>query len=68
MKQEIQSKTLNTVNAAQYLGWSEGYLRKMRANDEGPVYVRVGGKRILYLITDLDDYLNSCRITTAEAA
>ncbi|MBU1056973.1 MAG: helix-turn-helix domain-containing protein [Proteobacteria bacterium] len=68
MKQEIKPKTLNTVNSARYLGMSEGYLRKMRAQDEGPVFIKIGGRRIMYLIADLDSYLNSCRVATAEAA
>lgn len=63
---KIKSQTLNTVKAAEYCGWSEAFMRKMRANDEGPAYIKVGGRRIMYLVKDLDSYLESCRVETAE--
>ncbi|MHB8790142.1 MAG: helix-turn-helix transcriptional regulator [Desulfobulbaceae bacterium] len=55
-------KALNTSLAAKYLGVSEGYLRKLRSLGEGPTYTKVGNKRVIYQIRDLDQYLDTCRV------
>ena len=61
-KKHIAPQALNTSQSALYLGVSEGFLRKLRAEEKGPVYTRIENKRINYLIKDLDFYLQSNRV------
>jgi len=67
MKQQIEAMSLNTVRAAQKIGVSEGFLRKLRSQDAGPTYTKMGA-RVMYLTSDLENYLRAGRVVTAEAA
>ena len=42
MKDSLKPLSCNTVQAAKYIGVSEGFLRKLRALDEGPAWIRIG--------------------------
>jgi hypothetical protein len=51
---------LRTPEAAAYIGFSEGFLRKARRLEtevEGPNYRRIGN-RVIYTIEDLDSWLD----------
>ena len=51
---------LNTADAASYIGFSEGYLRKARRSMTeiaGPKFLRIGN-RVIYLREDLDAWLD----------
>ena len=52
---------MNTSKAARYCGVSEGLLRKMRQNGDGPRYCKIGAK-VVYRKTDLDEYLDGCLV------
>lgn len=54
---------LDEKQAAPYIGVSASYLRQSRqrnATVEGPPWVKVG-RRVVYLVSDLDDYLQKHR-------
>lgn len=62
--------TLNEADAAEYLGISRSYLaaaRLRKPRTSGPPYVRQG-RRVTYLVTDLDAWLQRNRVTTAQAS
>ncbi len=43
---------LDRKQAAAYLGMSEPWLA--HAGEDGPPFVRIGGRRVYYLLSDLD--------------
>jgi len=54
------ARGLNTVAAAHYIGFSEGFLRKARRGRTkvaGPPYRRIGN-RVVYLREELDAFLD----------
>ena len=60
VENRINARGLNTSNAAQYIGFSESFLRKalMGITDvEGPNFKKIG-KRVVYLREDLDAFLD----------
>jgi Helix-turn-helix domain len=54
---------LSVDRAASYVGLSAAYLNKMRTQGGGPVFHKVG-VRVLYRISDLDDWLSDKRRTS----
>jgi hypothetical protein len=60
-----KQRALRTTPAADYLGISPSYLRKMRLygeddpQDPGPAYIRVSKYLVVYEIEALDAWLNS---------
>lgn len=59
---------LDTVNAAKYLGRSKKTLDCWRVNGTGPKFIKTGGARVFYFLTDLDEWLNGARVTSTAAA
>ena len=60
MNTEHPPRGLNTSSAAQYVGFSEGFLRKARCgktNIPGPKFRRIAG-RVIYFREDLDSWLD----------
>ena len=63
MKLHVETRSargLNTVAAAHYIGFSEGFLRKARRGKtkvSGPNYRRIGN-RVIYLREELDAFLD----------
>lgn len=60
---ELQPRGLSTGQAARYLGISVSYLNKSRCDPErypGPSFLRIG-RRILYLVSDLDSFIDHRR-------
>ena len=49
--------------AAQYVGLSRFTLEKYRSHGGGPTYIKLG-KRVVYLVSDLDQWLASRRRTS----
>lgn len=49
---------IDTTKAAEYLGVSEGFMRKMRANGNGPKFVKIG-KSIRYDQWDLENFVET---------
>jgi excisionase family DNA binding protein len=58
---------ISTEQAAEYLGVSVHTISSWRRGDEnsGPAYTRLGGK-VVYLIADLDAWVESCRVEQGE--
>lgn len=54
---------LSMKEAARYLGVSQWWLRQQRATARGPAYYRKSPKKISYRRSDLDRFMQSCRIT-----
>ena len=59
-------RILRTPGAAEYLSLSASTLEKMRLNDEGPRFVRLGGRAVGYDIKDLDAWLDQQRESTGD--
>lgn len=57
--------TFTPIQAAKYLGISEGALRLWRAEGKGPRFFRAGDKLIRYRRADLDAWIEA-RLVTAE--
>lgn len=53
-----QDKLLDTRGASRLLGLSEDTMKAWRSRKKGPPYVMVEGA-VRYLLTDLEDYLES---------
>ena len=66
---ELLRRTLNTRDAAAYVGGSVSLLRKMRMRgpddrDPGPAYIKLSATLVVYEITELDRWLDSHRDIT----
>ena len=55
----------NEKRAADYIGFSVAYLRKLRNENRGPAYLRAG-RAIRYLVRDLEAWITLHRVTTAD--
>ena len=53
---------LNEADAAQYVGMSQIWLRRMRQRGIGPEYFRMGKKSVRYTVPDLDRFLETQRV------
>lgn len=58
-----QSQTLNTHEAAAYVGLSYSTLTKLRLTGGGPPFIKLGA-RVVYRISDLDAWLESRKQTS----
>ena len=69
---ETQQAALTEKEAATYIGFSRSYLRQSRSHGkrkgrtDAPPYIRVGGRTIRYLRTDLDEWLQERRVDQVE--
>lgn len=60
------SQTLNTHEAAAYVGLSYSTLTKLRLTGGGPPFIKLGA-RVVYRVSDLDAWLESrMRTSTSE--
>lgn len=65
---EVIPITLTEIQAAQYLGISRATLRQGRCEGRRenrmppPPYLKLG-RKIMYIRTDLDQWLEGCRVT-----
>jgi excisionase family DNA binding protein len=60
-------KKLPTPDAADYLGLGKSTLDKLRVRGGGPAYYKVGS-RIVYDVSDLDDWLAQHRRNNTSAS
>ena len=58
------SPVKDTRQAANYVGLSGSTLAKLRMRGEGPVFVRLSRKKIVYRVQDLDQWLEDSRRTS----
>ena len=56
-------KLVNTKQAAEILGLKPNTLEIWRCHNKGPRYKKLG-RRILYDLTDLEDFAASCTVDT----
>ncbi len=64
-----ERKYLTTVQAAEYCNYSKSTLEKLRCHGGGPKFLRpIGGRRVLYLREDIDDWLLEGRRTSTSEA
>ena len=54
-----QSQTLTPIQAAKYLGISEGVLRLWRSEGKGPRHFKAGEKLVRYRRVDLDSWVEA---------
>ena len=54
--------TINSKDAALYLGVSEATLKRWRQAKSGPEYIRLGERSIKYRTSDLDKYILDRRV------
>jgi predicted DNA-binding transcriptional regulator AlpA len=54
---EARDALLTVVEAAAYCRVSKSFLDKARVYGDGPPYVRLGGRKILYRVSDLDAWM-----------
>lgn len=55
MKQEL----MTTKELAAYARVSESFLKKKRMEGTGPTFLKLGRKKVLYRLTDVDAYFSS---------
>lgn len=51
-------------DAARFLGVSPSFLAKRRVSGDGPNFVKYGGKRVVYLRSDLEAWRDAQRRTS----
>jgi len=61
------SRRLKTSEAASYIGCSESTLAKLRVYGGGPIYIKVGKRRVVYDLRDLDEWMSDRRIAATSA-
>ena len=52
----IPDNAMTEEAAARFLGVSPSFLAKRRCYGNGPAFIKYGGKRVVYLKTDLEAY------------
>ena len=57
-------KLVNTIQAAEILGLKPNTLEIWRCHKKGPRFKKLG-RRILYDLTDLEDFTASCTVETS---
>ncbi|NVJ64372.1 MAG: helix-turn-helix domain-containing protein [Flavobacteriaceae bacterium] len=60
-KAQPNSRMLCTKAAAHYLGLAASTLNKMRLKGNGPEFIKLGPRRVVYDLRDLDRWLASRR-------
>ena len=55
---------LNTEQASIYTGLAEKTLEGLRCRGGGPRFVRYGRKAVRYLVSDLDEWIGSFRVSS----
>jgi predicted DNA-binding transcriptional regulator AlpA len=56
---ETSRKMLRPNEAANYLALSASTLAKMRLRGDGPPYVKIGSRVVVYVLADLEEWLLS---------
>ena len=59
------ARILSTKLAANYIGVSPSTLEHWRVEKTGPAFIRIG-KKVGYLLHDLDAYLLACKVAFAD--
>jgi predicted DNA-binding transcriptional regulator AlpA len=57
----VKTPFLTTQQAAEYLGMKKAYLQRLRMTGEGPEYLRISPRRVLYTMDDITRWLEAQR-------
>lgn len=57
-----REQPIRTEAAAAYIGSQPATLKTWRCRGEGPPYLKVSGRMVVYLTSDLDAWLESKRV------
>jgi hypothetical protein len=60
----VQNKPLTPAQAAEFLNLKPATLAKLRCNDRGPEYLRIGYRTVRYMPDALAVWLESCTFTS----
>lgn len=60
-RRPVSATRLSEIQAANHVGMSESFLRKLRREGRGPTYLKIGGA-IRYDVADLDRWIDTCRV------
>lgn len=58
---KYESPFMTTAQAAEYLQVSKAYLQRLRVTGEGPVFLKVSARRVLYSCEDITRWLDAQR-------
>ena len=61
MTSALLNGTMNTIEAAEYIGVSVVTLKRWRGKGQGPEYIEISDRIIRYRQTDLDSWILSKR-------
>lgn len=61
LKPRIQSQMLDVHDAARLIGCSTSAMAKWRMAGTGPTYVKMGKRRVAYMVSDLETWLLESR-------
>lgn len=56
-----ETRYVDDVRAANYIGWSPQHLRNLRSRGEGPPYIK-NSRSVRYDLNDLDAWMESRKI------
>lgn len=62
----VAPQALPEAQAASVLGFTRQHLAKLRCEQRGPAYLKIG-RSVRYLRSDLDSWLQRFRVTTFES-
>ncbi len=67
--ENIEKRAMTPREAADAYGLSEGHLANLRSRRQGPKFYRVppGGRKIVYFVSDLEDWIRSNPVLTVES-
>ena len=57
----IEKKVLRTPEAAEFVGLSVSTMEKKRLDGTGPIFLRLGGRSVGYMVSDLIEWLEKQR-------
>ena len=60
------SVTITPKQVSERYNLNKGTLANMRCRKEGPPYIKVGKRKVLYRIEDIERYLNEGKINTLD--
>jgi predicted DNA-binding transcriptional regulator AlpA len=61
----IAMRRIRRPAAAAYMGVSRGFLEKAAVTGDGPPYLRLSARLVVYDIADLDDWMAARRVRSA---
>lgn len=64
---EAQPVVVNPVGASERLGVNTDTLKRWRRKGVGPIYVRVAYNRVVYRVSDLDEWLDARAVAPGPA-